>query len=433
MTGQRRRQFLTYAGTTAVTAGLFAVTGTHGKEGPRDADGGARTRDEETDARPDGGTDESDVERLPESDAAADWAAYRAGSGHTARVRDEPALSGDSIGVAWEYEYGGEPVVSDGTVYLWARTEDGQAIHAIDAAAGTLEWAVDGLGDLSTPTVAYDTVYVGGDSLTALDAADGSVRWRREFESAVPAPTVAYERVYVADDDPEGGRVVAFDAADGTVTWEREGPLEKSPAHDDGTFEYPLEAIPLPVSNGAVYAGAGDFAVAFDAVTGAERWAESKREPVTGLLGTDDVVVSTGENPVAIDAETGEGQFLWYDGPRVNALDDEYAYGCDDHRVYAHDVSSGDRVWNTERHPFGVGDPVVTEETVFVSFGFFEDPDLGHRSGSIVAFDRETGREEWTYSGDGDDGFASVGSFVVSGDTIYATADRRLVALRSGC
>lgn len=137
-----------------------------------------------------------------------------------------------------------QPVVHDGTVYLFASDE----LVALDAASGDERWRQRLQWDQFRPTVGDGAVAVhnrglGDDEsdwqLTVFDADDGSERWTEPIAFARnPTPTIADGAVYVTDGGPYGQtglgiedrpdrKVYAFDLSDGSERWahvyDREG------------------------------------------------------------------------------------------------------------------------------------------------------------------------------------------------------------------
>ncbi len=145
------------------------------------------------------------------------------------------------------------PAVLRNTVYVTG----GNSVFALDKKTGHLLWRVN-LGpqaNISAPSVAGGTVYVGGTEPTALRASDGHVLWRQGNVGVnVTTPAIAYNKVYVNSQDPAFG-LWALDASTGAIVW---GPL----ADEQGDT--------VTVANGVVYEieDGGSLSM-FDANTGA--------------------------------------------------------------------------------------------------------------------------------------------------------------------
>ena len=137
------------------------------------------------------------------------------------------------------------PVVADGVVYVGGR--DGRS-YAIDAATGTLEWAVDhdetswvigspALGDSLLYEPSSDARFVH-----ALARRNGREVWRRPSPNTVWAsPVLADGVLYGADGNYDGtgvGRLFALDAQSGVERWVMTlpAPILSSPAVRNGTL-----------------------------------------------------------------------------------------------------------------------------------------------------------------------------------------------------
>jgi outer membrane protein assembly factor BamB len=133
----------------------------------------------------------------------------------------------------------------------------GNSVFALDKTTGHELWRTD-LGDqinISAPSVAGNTVYVGGTSLSALRASDGHLRWSAHVGVDVTMPAIANNRVFVNSEDPLFG-LWAFDANTGALLWRNATPGE------------PLSTV--TVANGVIFdiAEFGDLMM-FNSATGA--------------------------------------------------------------------------------------------------------------------------------------------------------------------
>lgn len=220
----------------------------------------------------------------------------------------------------WMFQAGGairtRAVVSRGVLYVQA--DDG-VLYALDARRGALRWKVrvcakpverlpfddpgsryDRFG--SDVVVAGGRLYLGthDGEVLALDPADGRTRWRFAAGDAVlAAPAVADGHVYAGSFD---GHVYALDASTGALAWKRDtrGAVVSTPALAGtrlvvGNRCYDLLGLDrrtgevawtryvwmswvessAAVRDGVAYVGSSDAAAvfAFDAATGARRWA----------------------------------------------------------------------------------------------------------------------------------------------------------------
>lgn len=145
------------------------------------------------------------------------------------------------------------PAVSGDVVFATG----GNSVFALDKTTGHELWRTD-LGDqinISAPSVAGNTIYVGGTSLSALRASDGHLRWSAHVGVDVTMPAIANNRVFVNSEDPLFG-LWAFDANTGALLWRNEKPGE------------PLSTV--TVANGVIF-DIGEFGdlMVFNSATGA--------------------------------------------------------------------------------------------------------------------------------------------------------------------
>jgi outer membrane protein assembly factor BamB len=104
----------------------------------------------------------------------------------------------------------------------------GNSVFALDKTTGNELWRTD-LGpqfNISAPSVAENTVYVGGTGLYALRASDGHLRWSQTMAGVnVSMPAVAHNKVFVNSEDPQFG-LWAFEANTGAFLWRNAMPGE---------------------------------------------------------------------------------------------------------------------------------------------------------------------------------------------------------------
>jgi outer membrane protein assembly factor BamB len=140
---------------------------------------------------------------------------------------------------------------------VFAREDEEEVLQSLDLATGRRLWrqaypapytmnpaaTSHGKGPKSTPAVAGGRVFTFGISgiLSAFDAATGRLAWRKEFSAqygetsplygAAQSPVVDGDRVIVHVGGPGRGALTAFDAATGAVrwAWTGDGPAYASP------------------------------------------------------------------------------------------------------------------------------------------------------------------------------------------------------------
>ncbi len=105
----------------------------------------------------------------------------------------------------------------------------GNSVFALDTTTGHELWRTDvgpQFKNISAPSVAGNTVYVGGTGLFALSASDGHLRWSQSMVGVnVTMPAIANNKVFVNSSDPHFG-LWAFDANTGAFLWQNELPDE---------------------------------------------------------------------------------------------------------------------------------------------------------------------------------------------------------------
>ena len=378
-----RRRFLTVCATTIAASGVLAGSGS-----------AASTTDAGGEVPP----------QPPE--AVAGWSAARGGYGNTAAVGSDHGFGDgfdfDTLEVDWTADAGGLPVVDDGIVYLPVEG----AVHALDAADGSLEWQSEDVGASEPPTVAYGTIFVSGErGVTALDAANGDVRWQTSVsdaatdsdadEPAVSPPTVAFERVYVSADSG----LSAIDCETGEIDWRCDSvtvtigdPWEEQ-NEVDRTIEGGVAATDECVF---VLAEAGTI-VGLDPLTGEQGLTlDTYYYYLNDLVATDGrVFVRTeSEEVVAYDSTTGEREERWSGGIRRLAVRGETLVFVTGYELVAVDLESGDERWSVGKYSHSIGDPVIACNAVLVNFGL----QGGKYENSLVAFDLDDGSEQWVFS-----------------------------------
>ncbi|WP_121743970.1 outer membrane protein assembly factor BamB family protein [Natronorubrum halophilum] len=363
---------------------------------------------------------------------ASGWSSLGGGPGNNAVV---PAGGPASpVTVAWEYDHGGPVAVVDDTVYL---TGDG-AVHALDAADGTLEWKTEPIGATGTPAVTADHVYVGGERLSRIDRTDGTICCQADlgYDEAIPSPAIANGLVFVVAD----GVLYAVDAQDNEERWHFEP-------------EDPLYEQPVAVADGAVFAVSESQAFALELEDGTVRWSDDEPvgddeyshftppnfRQVSYPVATENVVAvgNVDSEPAAVwpsgyatlyDTETGEKGVSSDQGPYTpGPIADDRFYARDSHDLEGYGRDGGEREWETEVSTYHVSSAAVGDGTVYAGLtilgtapaGEAPEPEVG-----VYAFDDETGEREWAVDTEGEPELA------LADGTLYASADT-LVAVRS--
>ncbi|PYV19682.1 MAG: hypothetical protein DMG21_00880 [Acidobacteria bacterium] len=109
------------------------------------------------------------------------------------------------------------PAVLKNIVYV----SGGGSVFALNGKSGRQIWRTNlqTCCNISAPTVAGNTVYVGGQNLYALRASNGSLLWTQTvIGTNVSMPAIAYGKVFVNSQDAQFG-LFAFDASSGSLLW----------------------------------------------------------------------------------------------------------------------------------------------------------------------------------------------------------------------
>lgn len=313
--------------------------------------------------------------------ADAAWSQFHADARHSGAT-DAEGPTADNLTPRWTAKARSEsnPVLVDGTVYVTARNY----AHAVDAATGERVWrhelnSVTFYTDLypdNTPAVADGSMYVtskGG--VASLDTATGEQEWLVDHATNI-SPVVADGSVYVAPSE-----LFSLAPSDGTEQWrfDPSGKIAGAPAVADGT----------------VYIGTESGVYALAAETGDVQWQVSY--PDVAIWGTPTVVDGT-VYLIGGDDEPG--------GSSV---------------IVTLDAETGDSQWDATIGEFlppasGIDaiSPAVAGGTVYATVNAVDSD--GDPPSIVVAFDAETGEEQWRFGGDGRDVTTAP---VIANDTLY--------------
>jgi outer membrane protein assembly factor BamB len=191
---------------------------------------------------------------------AADWPQWRGPARDGRAALASRASFPETLTAAWKVAVGeghASPVVASDRVYVFAREGEDEVVQSLELATGKRLWrqsypatytmnsaaTAHGKGPKATPTFAQARVFTFGISgiLSCFEAATGRLAWRKEFSSQFPAtaplygvaqsPVVDGSQVIVHVGGPGQGALTAFDAATGAVrwAWTGDGPAYASP------------------------------------------------------------------------------------------------------------------------------------------------------------------------------------------------------------
>jgi outer membrane protein assembly factor BamB len=218
----------------------------------------------------------------------------------------------------------------------------------------------------SAAVVGDDLYIVGGDgNLRRLDATTGAERWRTSGATYVGSPSVSGALVFVLDTDGALASLVAVNASDGTVAWRQD-------------TRSSIQVWPLPIGDLVVAGGPDRTLRAFDAATGAARWA-------TSVAGGD----------ILRSPSSADGLIV---------------YGSTDGVVHAVDATDGREHWHVSTEALAFGTPAMRDGAVYVG------AQRADGTYDLLALAADDGHELWRFSPDVRTELAPPS---VDGDTVY--------------
>jgi outer membrane protein assembly factor BamB len=219
---------------------------------------------------------------------STDWPQWRGASRDGAAAFSAPAAWPEQLTMKWKVEVGtgyAAPITVGDRVYAFSRQNEDEVMRALDAASGKTIWETK-----------YNATYKPNPAAT-----------RTHGTGPKSTPAFADGRLYTLG---MTGLVTAFDAASGKQLW------QSTPAKTEPLYHTAMSPI---VDRGLVIVhvgGHGDGALtAFDARTGAVRWAWTGDGPAYGspivveLGGTRQVITMTQDNLIGVS--TANGELLW--------------------------------------------------------------------------------------------------------------------------
>lgn len=346
-----------------------------------------------------------------------------------------PAGLEESPDFAWEAEPSvpegssasptyGQPVIARGELFLTNYLERGPQrpkygqVHALDAGSGDRRWASDRLRSPSHPVVWGDLVVVVAEDesfdakVVAFDRAEGTRQWVRRFDARHSGFVSADDHLYLAMEEATDRGSIRTLAEDGSTVWRREGAFVD---HVNAGPTVGSDTVYVATREGRLYALARD--------DGTTDWSHQFEQPTERRPYVTDLVATTCNSLTvvegAIKALDDGGTLVWEDGGDYGQLatDGEMVYaatnlGGGDREFRAMDVTTGEVRWTVGGSVGILGSPVVVGDAVYARL-----------EESIVALDREDGREWWRTD-------RPLGDLSVANGMLYGSTRNSLVALR---
>ena len=215
-------------------------------------------------------------------------------------------------------EIGATPAVAYGRVFVTTM----RGLVALDARTGDVLWNASAARGFSSPAVFDESVFVGSSngSVYRLNATDGSIEWATPllaetgFSGITSSPTVAFDSVFIGTFNETGGpgEVVSLWASNGTVRWRvRTGSVHfSSPAYADGSVYVGVAGRYNTTSQITFDPPYG--VIALDAATGDEEWFFETSGSISAspaVTGSYLVVPSKDGNVYAV--ERSDGSEVW--------------------------------------------------------------------------------------------------------------------------
>lgn len=327
------------------------------------------------------------------------WPGFRGPGGVGVAATSDAPVAWDGAsgkGIRWKVEvplHGlNSPVVWNDAVFLSGAGEERLEVYCFDADSGALRWRYPVRGvpgspgtwpkvsddtGYAAPTLATDGTGVfavfGTGDLVALDL-QGKLAWSRHLG----APSNSYGHasslltykglLYVQYDHAASARLYAYDCRSGNLAWEVERSAKTS---------WSSPALAVDGDRATLVLAADPWAMAYDAITGAERW---RLNCLSGEIAP---------SPAFADGRV----FVVHETPALTAID----------------LANGEQLWRYEQYPADVPSPVATPELVVM---------VGS-DGAVTCLDARTGQALWVHELD----LGGYSSPVLVGTRVFFTDD----------
>ncbi len=323
-----------------------------------------------------------DVNRLGEK-------AWPVSGGTSARTNARDVALPPTLAPTWTYnaEAGfsaASPLITGDVVLVGNRKGD---IHAIRLDTGkrlgyvSVGASVEGASALDEHSIIAATA-AGKKPLLRYNLRTGATAWRVKMQPVLAGVLVNGGQVVVADAE---GRVAAHEVSTGALRWEHI-PAEMAA----------VRAAPVQLPSGILIADDRGGLRVLNSETGAVVWAGQAAGPVYGTPATSGgmVYITTTRGVVQALGEA-TGQETWrvtLEDPEIRlaapaVLGESLVVAGTDGIVRMLDARTGDELWQARTDGAVVAPPLVTRDVVFV----------GTMARELLALDRQTGEQQWTY------------------------------------
>jgi len=265
-------------------------------------------------------------------------------------------------------------VISEDTIYAASSTG---TIYALDAES-KLRWESKVGERAVTPTISFDTVFIGTDAeLHAIDKETGKIKWEQLVGDISSKPIITNDLVIIGCED---GNIYAFDVDSGNKIWD---------------YDFPDTAYISEVKHSNIYIGSGDTCYAFDIVDNEMLWGYKTDGQITAsprINGETVYFGSWGGNIYAVDSISGDLRWKYETGWGIDSTPDvsdgTVFVGSLDNNFYALEEETGELKWAFTCKSAIHSSPVTYGEYVF----------FGCDDGRFYVLDKTNGDLAWSFA-----------------------------------